>query len=70
MVEKMRHHESPKVHFNLLLLLMNCAEGFNKGMIEDQHLLEILNELSESRNRDVKELTEYSLQLLNKRLNI
>ena len=70
MVEKMKNHEKPKVHFDLLLFLSECAEGFNKGRIEDQHLLEILNELSESRNRDVKELADYSLQLLNKRLNL
>lgn len=70
MVEKMKNHEKPKVHFDLLRVLSECAEGFNKEMIEDQHLLEILNELSESRNRDVKELVEYSLQHLNKRLNI
>lgn len=70
MIKKMKNHEKPKVHFDLLRVLSECAEGFNKEMIEDQHLLEILNELSESRNRDVKELAEYSLQHLNKRLNI
>lgn len=70
MVEKMKNHEKPKVHYDLLLFLVCCAEGFNKGIIEDEHLLEILHELSKSRNRDVKELTEYSLQQLNKRLTI
>lgn len=70
MVEKMKNHEKPKVHFNLLLFLSECAEGFNKGRIEDHHLLEILHELSESRNKVVKELADYSLQRLNKRLNL
>ena len=37
MVEKMRQHEKPKVHFNLLLFLLCCAEGENKGIIGDTH---------------------------------
>ncbi|MFB5284848.1 SMI1/KNR4 family protein [Peribacillus sp. Hz7] len=70
MVEKMRQHEKPKVHFNLLLFLLCCAEGENKGIIEDAYLLEVLNELSQSKNRDVRDFSLYSLKELHKRLNI
>jgi hypothetical protein len=68
MVEKMGHHEKPKVHFNLFLFLSCCAEGENKGSKEDDYLLEVLNELSQSKNRDVRGL--YSLNELHKRLSI
>ncbi|KIL49530.1 SMI1/KNR4 family protein [Jeotgalibacillus soli] len=70
MVEKMRKHEKAKVHFNLLLFLSCCAEGENKGIIEDDYLLDVLNELSQSKNRDVREFSLYSLKELHKRLNI
>jgi hypothetical protein len=70
MVEKMRQHEKPKVHFNLLLYLSCCAEGENKGVIEDSYLLEVLNELSKSKNRDVRDFSFYSLKELQKRLNL
>ncbi|MEK5101159.1 SMI1/KNR4 family protein [Cytobacillus sp. FSL M8-0252] len=69
-VEKMRQHEKPKVHFNLLLFLSCCAEGDNKGIIEDDYLLEILNELSQSKNRDVRDFSLHSLKALNNRLNV
>jgi hypothetical protein len=70
MVEKMRHHENPKVQFYLMLFLSECAEGNNKGIIEDDYLLEVLNEISTSKNKDAKGLAIYSLKKLNKRLNI
>jgi hypothetical protein len=70
MVEKMRQHEKPKVHFNLLLYLSCCAEGDNKGVIEDSYLLEVLFELSQSKNKDVREFSIYSLKALNNRLNV
>ncbi len=69
MVEKMRQHAKPKVHFNLLLYLMCCAEGDNKGSLEDDYLNEVLNELSKSKNKDVKEFALYSLEQLQSRLN-
>ncbi|PSL41618.1 SUKH superfamily protein [Planomicrobium soli] len=69
MVEKMRHHEKPKVHFYLLLFLMSCAQGDNKGMIEDHYLLPVLHELSKSKNKDVEEFALYSLHQLQTRLN-
>lgn len=70
MVEKMRQHEKPKVHFNLLLFLLCCAEGDNVGTIEDGYLLEVLNELSQSKNRDVRDFSLHSLKALNNRLNV
>lgn len=69
MVEKMRQHEKPKVHFYLLLFLMCCAEGENKGMIEDDYLDEVLQELSISKNKDVKEFALYSLEQLQNRIH-
>ncbi|OLS38234.1 hypothetical protein BTR22_07010 [Alkalihalophilus pseudofirmus] len=68
MVEKMRQHEKPKVHFYLLLFLMCCAEGGNKGILEDDYLDEVLQELYLSKNKDVKELAQYSLEQLKSRL--
>jgi hypothetical protein len=70
MVEKMRQHEKPKVHFYLLLYLSCCAEGLNKGSVEDDYLLEVLNELAESKNRDVKDFSLYSLKALKNRLSM
>lgn len=70
MVEKMKQHENPKVQFYLMLYLSECAEGNNKGRIEDDYLLEALNEISNSKNKDAKALAIYSLKELNKRLNI
>lgn len=70
MVKKMRQHEKPKVHFYLLLFLSCCAEGENKGIIEDDYLLEIFNELSQSKNRDVRDLSLYSLKELHRRINV
>lgn len=70
MVEKMRKHEKPKVHYYLLLFLMCCAEGDNSGVLEDEYLLEVLNELSGSKNAEVNAFAEYSLDKLTKRLNI
>ncbi|MCD8510879.1 MAG: SMI1/KNR4 family protein [Bacillus sp. (in: Bacteria)] len=70
MVEKMRHHEKPKVHFNLLLFLYCCAEGENKGIIEDGYLFDVLQELSKSKNKDVNEYALLSLKQLQNRLNI
>ena len=70
MVEKMKQHENPKVQFYLMLYLSECAEGNNKGRIEDDYLLEALNEISNSKNKDSKALAIYSLKELNKRLNL
>lgn len=70
MVEKMKQHENPKVQFYLMLYFSECAEGNNKGMIEDDYLLEALNEISNSKNKDAKALAIYSLKELNKRLNL
>lgn len=67
MVEKMRQHEKPKVHFNLLLFLSCCAEGDNKGILEDDYLLEVLNELSESKNKAVRDFSLHSLKALHNR---
>ena len=69
MVEKLRHHEKPKVHYNLLLFLMCCAEGENKGILEDDYLLETLLDLSKSKNKDVRELALFSLEKLQDRYN-
>ncbi|RUL54058.1 SMI1/KNR4 family protein [Lysinibacillus antri] len=66
MVEKMRQHEKPKVHFYLLLFLSCCAEGENKGIIEDNYLLEVLDEFAQSKNRDVRDFSLYSLKELHK----
>ena len=68
MVEKMRQHEKPKVHFYLLLYLLCCAEGDNKGQIEDDYLLEVLNEFAQSKNKDVREFSLHSLSALKNRL--
>lgn len=70
LVEKMRRHEKPKVHFYLVLFLLTCAEGYNKGMIEDKYLLEVLNEFSTNKNKDVKVFALASLTELKKRLKI
>jgi SMI1-KNR4 cell-wall len=67
-VEKMRNHHHAKVHFYLLLFLICCAQGDNKGILEDDHLWEVLNELKDKKNKDVKDLALYSLNELNKRL--
>jgi hypothetical protein len=68
MVEKMRQHENVKVHYYLLLFLWCCAEGDNKGILSDHYLLEVLNELSISKNKDVKAIAETSLNALKTRL--
>lgn len=70
MVERMRRHKKPKVHFKLLLFLSCCAEGDNKGILEDDYLLDVLQELSLSQNKDVKEFALYSLKQLQNRLGI
>lgn len=70
MVEKMRQHEKPKVHFYLLLYLSCCAEGLNKGSVEDDYLQEVLNEFAQSKNKDVRDFSLYSLKALNNRLNV
>ncbi|ERN53939.1 SMI1/KNR4 family protein [Alkalihalophilus marmarensis] len=49
--------------------LMCCAEGENKGMIEDDYLDEVLQELSTSKNKDVKEFALYSLEQLQNRIH-
>lgn len=69
MVEKMRNHKNPKVHFYLMLFLSECAVGSNEGILDDQYLLEVLNEIAESQNKDAKELANYSLGCLRNRLN-
>ncbi len=70
LVEKMRHHEVSKVQFYLMLFLIECAEGNNKGIIEDDYLAVILKEISTSKNKDAKHLALYSLDRLSKRLNV
>ncbi|USK72240.1 SMI1/KNR4 family protein [Peribacillus asahii] len=70
MVEKMRQHEKPIVQFYLMLFLSECAEGNNKGTIEDDYLLEVLNEISNSKNKDAKAFAISSLKALNRRLNV
>ncbi len=70
MVEKMRHHEKPKVHFNLLLFLSCCAEGGNKGILGDDYLFDVLHELSKSKNKEVREYALFSLKQLQSRLNL
>lgn len=69
MVEKMRLHENPKVHFSLLLYLSCCAEGDNKGSLEDDYLFDVLYDLSKSKNKDVNEFALFSLEQLQSRLN-
>lgn len=68
MVEKMRQHENVKVHYYLLLFLWCCAEGDNEGILSDDYLLEVLNELSISKNKEVKAIAQTSLNALNARL--
>lgn len=70
MVEKMRQHENAKVHYYLLLFLWCCAEGDNEGVLTDDYLLEVLNELSKSKNKEVKAIAQTSLKELNTRLTI
>lgn len=70
LVEKMRRHEVPKVQFYLMLFLSECAEGNNKGIIEDDYLAEVLNEISISKNKDAKHLALYSLAQMRKRLDV
>ena len=70
LVEKMRRHEKPKVHLYLVLFLLTCAEGYNKGMIEDKYLLEVLTEFSTNKNKDVKAFAVMGLAELEKRLKI
>jgi hypothetical protein len=70
MVDKMRHHPHSKVHFYLLLYLSCCAEGDNKGTIEDSYLIETINEMTTSKNKDVRGLALYSLEELKKRVTI
>lgn len=70
MVDKMRYHPNGKVQFYLMLYLSECAEGNNKGTIEDDHLLEILNEISTSKNKDAKAFAIHSLEKLHIRLEI
>ncbi|MBN8233885.1 hypothetical protein JF544_01445 [Halobacillus kuroshimensis] len=69
MVEKMRHHKKPKVHFNLLLYLSCCVEGDNEGRLEGDYLYEVLHELSQSSNKNVKGFAMYYLEKLQSRLN-
>lgn len=64
----MRRHEKPKVHFYLLLYLICCAEGLNKGTLEDEYLLEVLNEFSTSKNKEVKKFAVICLEKYNSRL--
>lgn len=61
MVEKMRYHANPEVQYYLMTFLSGCAEGENKGIIEDDYLLDVLNEISAGKNRDARDLALYSL---------
>ncbi|WP_409303924.1 SMI1/KNR4 family protein [Peribacillus sp. SCS-155] len=70
MVEKMRRHEKPKVQYYLMTFLMECAEGNNKGIIEKEYLFEVLNEISNSKNKDATDFAIYSLKEFNKRFRI
>ncbi|EAR67080.1 hypothetical protein B14911_16245 [Bacillus sp. NRRL B-14911] len=70
MIEKMRYHEKPKVQFYLMTFLSECAEGNNQGIVDDDYLLEVLNEISNSKNQDAKGLALYSLNKFNKRFGI
>ncbi|MFL0365177.1 MULTISPECIES: SMI1/KNR4 family protein [Pseudobacillus] len=70
MIEKMRQHPNSKVQFYLMLFLSECAEGHNKGTIEDNYLLEVVNEISTSKNKDAKAFAIRSLEHLHKRLKI
>lgn len=65
----MRQHEKSIVQFYLMLFLSEGAEGNNKGTIEDDYLLEVLNEISNSKNEDAKAFAISSLKELNGRLN-
>ncbi|MCM3595613.1 SMI1/KNR4 family protein [Metabacillus idriensis] len=69
LAEKMRQHPDGKVHKVLLLFLLSCAQGDNKGILKDEYLYEILEELKNSKNREAKELALFSLQELNKRIS-
>ncbi|MFC7371371.1 SMI1/KNR4 family protein [Fictibacillus iocasae] len=68
MVRKMKVHALSKVHFNLLLFLVCCSQGDNKGIIEDGELREMLDEFSLSKNRDVRDMALYSLNEMKKRV--
>ncbi|WP_157950923.1 SMI1/KNR4 family protein [Peribacillus acanthi] len=68
-VEKMRDHPHAKVQFYLLLFLSCCADGDNKGILEDDYLLEILNELKDKKNRDVRDMALFSLDNYKRRLS-
>lgn len=69
MVEKMRQHENTRVHYYLLLFLWCCAEGDNAGTLSDDYLLEVLTELTSSKNKEVKAIASGNLSKLYKRLN-
>jgi SMI1-KNR4 cell-wall len=70
MVEKMRKHNNPKVQFYLMLFLSECAEGNNKGILTNNYLFEVLNEISTSKNKDAKDLADYSLEEYKRRNNL
>nr|WP_233192905.1 SMI1/KNR4 family protein [Sporosarcina sp. P29] len=70
MVEKMRCHQNPKVHYNSLLFLNCCARGDNNGILEDDYLLEVLQGFSKSENKNVLEFALSSLKLLQSRFSI
>lgn len=67
LVEKMRLYEKPKVHFYLMMLLTCCSRGENEGLLEDDYLLEVLHELKDSKNRDVRDLVAYCFEEMKKR---
>lgn len=67
LLEKMRRHEKPKVHFYLMMVLTCCSSGENEGMLEDDYLLEVLHELMDSKNRDVRDLVAYCFEEMKKR---
>jgi hypothetical protein len=67
MAEKMRYHHKPKVHEYLLLFLYSCAQGDNKGILEDHYVLEVLREFSNHKNQFVKALALASLNELKNR---
>lgn len=69
LVDKMRQHSNAKVHKALLLFLLSCAQGDNLGILKDDYLFEVLEELKNKKNREVKELALFSLQELNKRIS-
>lgn len=70
MVEKMRKHNDPKVQFYLMLFLSECAEGNNKGILSNNYLFEVLNEISTSKNKDAKDLAVYSIEEYKRRNNL